>query len=102
MYILYFEIESNRRTNSTRDPKAPDMKEILVYKILEIFHSRLPLKIYQAHAVFHMAHRTLRDRDAIPPALKTIPSSSLSMGEPVLSVFVAGNDTVAWKDKKRR
>ncbi len=30
-----FEIESNRRTNSTRNPKAPDMKEILVYKILE-------------------------------------------------------------------
>ena len=30
-----FEMESNKRTNSTRDPKAPDMKEILVYKILE-------------------------------------------------------------------
>lgn len=30
-----FEMESNKRTNSTRDPKAPDIKEILVYKILE-------------------------------------------------------------------
>jgi hypothetical protein len=30
-----FEMESNKRTNSTKDPKAPDMKEILVYKILE-------------------------------------------------------------------
>ena len=30
-----FEMESNKRTNSTRDPKAPNMKEILVYKILE-------------------------------------------------------------------
>lgn len=30
-----FEMESNKRTNSTRDPKVPDMKEVLVYKILE-------------------------------------------------------------------
>ena len=74
----------------------------LVYKGLEIFHSRLALKIYQAHVVFHMTHRTLRDRDAIPPPLKTIPSSSLSVGESVLSVFVTGNDTTTWKDKERR
>lgn len=30
-----FEMESNKRTSSTRDPKAPNIKEILVYKILE-------------------------------------------------------------------
>jgi hypothetical protein len=30
-----FVAESNKGTSSTRDPKAPDMKEVLVYKILE-------------------------------------------------------------------
>jgi hypothetical protein len=49
-----------------------------------------------------MVHHTLRDREVIPPALKTIPSSSLAVGEPVLSVFVAGNDTAAWDDKERQ
>ena len=40
-----------------------------------------------------MVYLTLRDREVIPPVLKTIPSSSLAVGDPVLSVFVAGNDT---------
>ena len=42
------------------------------------------------------------DREAIPPAFKTIPSSSLAVGEPVRSVFVAGSDTAAWADKERK
>ena len=37
--------------------------------------------------------------------MKTIPSSSLAVGESVLSVlsvFVTGNDTAAWDDKQRQ
>ena len=49
-----------------------------------------------------MTYHTLRDREVIPPVLKTIPSSSLAVGEPVLSVFVAGNDTSVWDDKERQ
>ena len=49
-----------------------------------------------------MTDHTLRDRETIPLALKTILSSSLDMGESVLSVFVVDNDTSTWNDKERR
>ena len=43
----------------------------------------------------------MRNREAIPPALKTIRSSSVTVGEPVLSVYVPGNETAAWDDQER-
>jgi hypothetical protein len=49
-----------------------------------------------------MGDRTLRNRETIPPALKTIRSSSVAVGEPVLSVYVPGNETAAWNDQERR
>ena len=44
----------------------------------------------------------MRNREAIPPALKTIRSASVTVGEPVLSVYVPGNETAAWDDQERR
>ena len=49
-----------------------------------------------------MVDRTLRDREVIPPALKTVPSSSLGVGVCVKCVFVPGNDTTAWSDDQRQ
>ncbi len=54
------------------------------------------------HTLLLMGDRTLRDRETIPPALKTIPSSSLTVGERVWSVNVPGNYTATWDDKERR
>ena len=48
-----------------------------------------------------MGDRTLCDRETIPPVFKTIPSSSLVVGESVFSVYVSGNDTTDWDDKER-
>ena len=47
-----------------------------------------------------MGGRTLHDREDIPPEFKTIPSYSLPVGDPVMSVFVSGNDTTGWDDKE--
>jgi hypothetical protein len=44
----------------------------------------------------------LRNRETIPPALKTIRSSSVGVGDPVLSVYVPGHETAAWNDQERR
>jgi len=49
-----------------------------------------------------MGDRTLRNREAIPPARKTSRSSSIAVGEPVKSVYVPGNETAAWTVKERR
>ena len=49
-----------------------------------------------------MVDRTLHDRETIPPALKTIPSSSLGVGVRVNCVFVPGNDTSAWSGEERQ
>ena len=49
-----------------------------------------------------MVDRTLRNRETIPPTLKTIRSSAVTVGEPVLSVYVSGNETADWDDQERR
>ncbi len=44
----------------------------------------------------------MRDRETIPPVLKTIPSSSLAVGVRVQCVFLPGNDTAAWGEQERQ
>ena len=58
-----------------------------------------PQNIKHTHAFFQMGDRTLCNREFIPPALKAIPSSSLGVGESVLSVYVPGNEIATWTDK---
>ena len=43
----------------------------------------------------------MHDRETIPPAFKTVPSSSLGVGVRVKCVFVPGNDTAGWSDEER-
>ena len=51
--------------------------------------------------VFNMVDRVFRVRETIPPVSKTIPFSTLTVGECVQFPQVSVNDTTPWNDEER-